>query len=154
VLGNTVLDVRTIERVLTPHLGPGRTLRDVEDARSELEVAYHDQGYGTVFIDIPEQTIGPDGVVRLRVTESKLRQSKVTGARYFANRQIREALPEAARDNVPNLPQLQRQLTALNGVTPDRSVVPVLKAGPVPGTVDLDLQVQENKTRVGLGGKG
>ena len=143
VLGNTVLDARVIERVLTPHLGPGRTLRNVEDARAELETAYHDQGFGTVFIDIPEQTIGSDGVVRLRVTEARLRQSKVTGARYFANRQIREALPEAARDNVPNLPQLQKQLTALNGVTPDRSVVPVLKAGPVPGTVDLDLQVQD-----------
>jgi hemolysin activation/secretion protein len=144
VLGNTVLDIQTIERVLTPHLGLGRTLSDVEAARGNLESAYHDRGFGTVFVDIPEQTIGPDGVVRLRVTESRIRKTSVTGARYFSNRQIRNSVPEAGPGVVPNLPVLQSQLGAVNAVTVDRNVVPVLKAGPEPGTVDLDIKVKDH----------
>ncbi len=143
VLGNSVLEVRDVERVLIPHLGPGRTLDDVEAARGELEALYHAQGYGTVFVDIPEQSVGDDGVVRLRVTESKLRVARVSGAKYFSQRQIRSAVPAAAPDTVPKLPELQAQIGAVNVATADRSVVPVLKAGPVPGTVDLDLRVSD-----------
>ncbi|HUO80678.1 MAG TPA: ShlB/FhaC/HecB family hemolysin secretion/activation protein [Steroidobacteraceae bacterium] len=143
VLGNSVLAAADVERVVYPHLGPGRTLDDVEAARADLENAYHTRGYGTVFVDIPEQEV-VDGVVRLRVTEGRLRRTTVTGTRYFSNRQIRAAVPAATPGEVPNLPALQAQLTALNAETPDRLVVPVLKAGPVPGTVDLALKVDDH----------
>jgi len=137
------LPAARVERALIPHLGPGRTLKDVEAARAALESAYHEQGFGTVFVDIPEQTVGSDGVVRLKVTESRLYRPAISGTRYFSNRQIRNAIPEAASDTVPNLPELQAQINAVNAVTADRQVVPVLKAGPVPGTVNLELKVQD-----------
>jgi hemolysin activation/secretion protein len=142
VLGNTVLAPLDIETVLYPLLGEEKMIDDVERARTTLETYYHERGYGTVFVDIPEQDVN-EGVVRLRVTQGRLERTRIAGARYFSGRAIRNALPEATRDGVPNLPVLQQQLAALNGATPDRVVTPVLKAGSRPGTVQLTLNVED-----------
>jgi hemolysin activation/secretion protein len=64
VLGNTTLATRDIERLLYPLLGDHKSIADVEVARTALEKAYHDRGFATVFIDIPEQDVA-DAVVRL-----------------------------------------------------------------------------------------
>jgi hemolysin activation/secretion protein len=144
VLGNSVLPVRTIEQAVMGHLGPGKTIKDVEAARTDLESAYHRAGYGTVYVDIPEQSVA-EGVVRLRATEGRLRSAAVTGARYFSQRQIKAAVPEAREGAVPQLSQLQQQIAQVNARSPDRSVVPVLKAGPVPGTVDLSMRVDDKR---------
>lgn len=143
VLGNTVLAPRDIEAAVYPFLGPAKSLDDVEQARLALENAYRSAGRGTVFVDIPEQDVGEDGVIRLRVTEGRLNTVRVTGAKYFSGRQIRAALPSAERSAVPDLPELQRQIAALNTQTADRSIVPVLGAGSLPGTVNLTLRVDD-----------
>jgi hemolysin activation/secretion protein len=143
VLGNTQISPPEIERVVYPFLGAGKIFDTVESARSALEKYYHDQGYGTVFVDIPEQEVG-DGVVRLRVTEGRLAHVKMTGARYFSGRIIRSQLPEAEAGTVPNVTKLQQELAAVNARSPDYTVVPVLHAGKTPGTVDLDLKVQDH----------
>jgi hemolysin activation/secretion protein len=143
VLGNSVLPVRAIEDAVYAHLGPQRSFADVEAAREALETAYHDAGFGTVFVDIPEQKVD-DGVVRLRATEGRVHAVRLAGAHYFSGRQIRAQLPAATPDSVPSIPALQAELAAVNAQTPDRAVVPVLKAGPVPGTVDLDLNVEDH----------
>jgi hemolysin activation/secretion protein len=142
VLGNTTLPRREIESAVYPFLGESRTFADVESARQELENAYRRAGYGTVFVDVPEQEV-QDGVVRLRVTEGRLDRVRITGARYFANADIREALPSLESRTVPNLPAVQAELAQLNAVTGDRVVVPVLKAGRTPGTVDVELKVDD-----------
>ncbi len=143
VQGNTTLPTIDVEKTIYPFLGPGRSMKDVESARVALEALYHDRGFNTVFVDIPEQSVD-DGIVRLHVTQGRLRRVAVTGARYFSGRQIKALLPSARADSVPNLPDLQNELTALNTQTPDRTVVPVLRAGPEPGTVDLALKVDDH----------
>ena len=143
VLGNTVLAIPDVERVLYPLLGDGKTMADVEAARGALEQSYHARGFGTVFVDIPPQSID-EGIVRLRVTEGKINRTRIDGARYFSEREILADLPAATTGTVPNLPALQQQLDAVNTQTPDRSVVPVLKAGALPGTVDLAFKVNDH----------
>jgi len=143
VLGNTTLSNRDIETTLYPLLGDHKTLADVEAARAALEKTYHDRGFGTVFVDIPEQDVS-DQIVRLKVTEGRLHEVHISGARYFSERKILAAVPAATAGTVPNVPVLQQQLTAVNVTTADRSVVPILKAGPVPGTVDLSLKVDDH----------
>ena len=142
VLGNTVLEVREIERVVYPKLGPGKTIDDVETARAALEARYHELGFATVFVDTPEQDVS-DGIVRLRVTEGRIAHTRISGARYFSNGAIRSGMPAATPDTVPHLPSLQAQLAELNSQTPDRTVTPVLTAGKNPGTVDLALKVRD-----------
>jgi hemolysin activation/secretion protein len=143
VLGNSVLSNRDIERVLYPLLGPNKTIKDVESARTALESLYHDRGYGTVFVDIPPQTVS-EGLVRLRVTEGRVEHEVIGGAHYFPERDVIAALPAAKPGAVLQLSKLQEELGAVNTETPDRSVVPILKAGSAPGTVDLSLQVNDH----------
>jgi hemolysin activation/secretion protein len=142
VLGNTVLAARDIERLLYPLLGPAKTLTDVEAARTALEKLYHDNGFATVYVDIPPQNV-TEGVVRLRATEGRLERADIGGARYFSERELRVQLPAATTGSVLKIPDLQRQLGEVNKQTADRQVVPILKAGSAPGTVDLALQVHD-----------
>jgi hemolysin activation/secretion protein len=143
VLGNTRLGAEAVERAVYPYTGPAKAIEDVESARQSLENAYRAEGFSTVYVDIPEQDV-EDGVVRLKVTEGRLANVRIAGARHFSARRIRAALPEAAVDNVPNIPRLQRAIADLNAQTGDRSIVPVLAAGPKPGTVDLTLNVEDD----------
>ena len=57
VKGNTVLSQMAIEEAVYPLLGPGKSVADVEKARAALEQAYHDAGYLTVYVSVPEQKV-------------------------------------------------------------------------------------------------
>jgi hemolysin activation/secretion protein len=138
---NTVLSVLEIERAVYPHLGQGKSLRDVEAARKALEEAYQRIGHQTVFVDIPEQRV-EHGVVRLRVVEGRVDRLRVLGARYFSLGQIRAAVPAFAAGTVPDFNAVQSQLAQVNRL-PDRQVTPVLRQGAIPGTVEVDLNVKD-----------
>ncbi|MDY6948238.1 MAG: ShlB/FhaC/HecB family hemolysin secretion/activation protein [Pseudomonadota bacterium] len=143
VLGNSVLPATDIEAALYPDLGERKSIGDVELVRQKLEKLYKDKGFGTVYVDIPEQTVN-EGIVRLKVTEGKLDRVRITGARYFANGAIRSQLTALQPGAVMSLPQLQTQLGQLNQQSRDRVITPVLKAGRSPGSVDMELKVQDS----------
>lgn len=142
VEGNTVLPVPAIEQAITPFLGPRRTMADVESARAALEKVYQGAGYLSVFVDIPEQRLGPDGVVTLQVLEGRIERLSVSGSRYFSQGYIRSKVAEFAEGRVPNFNEAQRQLALVNR-SEERRVQPVLRPGRVPGTVQVDLQVSD-----------
>ena len=142
VSGNTVLDAREIEKTVYPFLGPQRTVSDVEQARQALEALYRDAGYGTVVINIPEQDV-EEGMVRLDVLEGAVDRLVVTGAEWFSPARIRQAVPSLAEGSVPLLPEVQQELAALNAASADRSVAPVLRPGRFPGTVEVELNVDD-----------
>ena len=102
VLGNTALPAVEVERAVYPFLGDHKSLADVEAARAALESVYHDKGFATVFVEIPEQKI-TDAVVRLRATEGRIHATRINGARYFSEGQILSGLPSAAPGGVPQL---------------------------------------------------
>ncbi len=138
---NSVLESLEIERAVYPHLGLGRSLRDVEAARKALEDAYQRRGFQTVFVDIPEQRV-EGGVVRLRVVEGRVDRVRVLGARYFSLGEIRATVAELAPGKVPDFNVVQAQLAEVNRL-PDRQVTPVLRQGQIPGTVEVDLNVKD-----------
>lgn len=141
VNGNTVLPRLMIEKAVYPHLGERRTIKDVERARESLERAYHDAGYSSVVVDIPEQKIDTR-IVRLQVTEGRIDRLKVTGSRYYALGEIRSEVTALAPGEVPYFPQAQEQLAQLSR-TPDRRVTPVLRPGSAPGAMEVELKVED-----------
>jgi len=141
VVGNTVLGVIAIEQAVTPFLGPGKLIADVEAARAALEKAYQGAGYLTVFVDVPEQRVD-GGVVRLQVIEGRVDRLAVSGSRYYSQGVIREKVAELSEGNVPNFNQVQRELALVNR-SEGRRVQPVLKPGKFPGTVEVDLKVAD-----------
>ncbi len=130
-----------IEEAVYPFLGPGRTSEDVEQARAALEKAFQAKGYQTVSVQVPPQNPA-NGVVVLRVVEATVGRLRVRNSRYFSLPKIKEGAPSLAEGTVPEFGQVTKDIVALNQM-PDRRVTPALKAGVVPGTVDIDLNVED-----------
>lgn len=142
VEGNSLLTAANIETAVVPYLGPQRLIGDVNEAASNLERAYRDSGYPTIFVDVPEQDI-VGGVVTLRVVEGHLDRTRIEGARYFSLSGIREKMASLEAGKALHIPTMQKELSALNALSPDMKVVPVLKPGKEQGAVDLDLKVKD-----------
>jgi len=142
VEGNTLLPVIEIEKAVTPFLGPGRSIKDIEGARGRLERIYHDRGYKTVLVDIPQQQIA-DGVVRLRVLEAPVGKLSIKGSRYHSLEVMRDKMQQLDPGSVPNFNEVQKELGDVNR-SADLRVTPVLKASETPGHVDVDLQVEDH----------
>ena len=140
--GAKLLAAVDVERAVYPFMGPGRSRADIEAARAALQKAYQDRGYASVVVEIPPQS-GADGIVRLHIVEAPVGRLRVTGARYFSPQAIRREATAFKEGEVPNITQAQAELTELNRA-PDRRVNPVLHAGTVPGTVDVDLKVSDS----------
>lgn len=141
VEGNTVLAAQVVEAALLPHMGPQRTVADVEAARTALEKAFQDAGRLSVLVDLPEQRVA-DGLVRLRVVEGRVERLRVTGARYFSQGLIRETVADFAEGTVPDFNAAQAQLATLNR-SDKRQVQPVLRPGLQPGTLEVELKVAD-----------
>lgn len=138
--GNSVLTTGEIEEAVYPFFGEAKSIDTVEQARSALEKTYHDAGYLTVFVNIPEQKV-EQGVVRLQVQEGRVERLRVVGSRYYSLAAIKRRVPELAEGKIPNFPEMQSQLASVN--TSDRQVVPLLRPGKSPGKVGVDLKVQD-----------
>ena len=141
VEGNSVLSALDIETAVAEFLGERKTLRDVEAARAALEKRYHDAGYLTVLVSIPDQAVDA-GEVRLQVVEAVVDRLKVAGAAYTLPSGLKANVPELAEGKVPNFNKMQEQLATLNR-RPDARVTPVLRAGKLPGTVEVQLDVDD-----------
>ena len=129
------------EEAVYPFLGPGRTEQDVEQARAALEKLYQDRGYQAASVEVPPQR-APGGVVVLQVREGKVGSLRVKGARYFLPSHVQAMARSLAEGKVLNFNDITRDIVALNQL-PERQVTPELRPGMEPGTVDIDLNVQD-----------
>lgn len=139
--GVSVLSAETVEKAVIPHLGEGKGLDDVQAARRAVEEAYKAAGYLTAVVSIPNQPTDT-GVIQLRVVEGEVERLRVKGAEYHLPSGIKERVGEFAEGKVPHFPTMQRQMAALSGS--DLRVTPVLRAGKLPGTVEVDLEVEDS----------
>jgi len=142
IKGNTLLERTELEKIVYPFLGPKKSIDSVEQARKTLENLYQKKGYKTVSVDIPEQDV-VKGVVYLQVVEGKISRLRVKGSRYFSLGRIKKAIPALAEGQVPNFPEMQRQLTELSKQTGDRKIIPIMRAGKTPGTLEVELKVKD-----------
>ncbi len=141
VLGSTKLSVADIERAVYPFAGPTRTEADVESARAALQALYDKRGFPTVSVSVPAQD-AKNGLITLRVDEQHIGRLRVVGARYFSPDDVARAAPSLTEGGVPNFKDVQHDIVGLNQL-PDRRVTPEVKAGVAPGTVDVDLKVDD-----------
>jgi hemolysin activation/secretion protein len=141
VQGAETLPQIEIEEALYPFLGPNRTADDVEKARAALEKAYHDKGYQTVSVSVPPQNAS-GRMITLKVNELKVGRLRVKNSRYFRHDRITSKAGSLKEGTVPNFGAVTKDIVALNQ-WPDRRVTPALRAGVTPGTVDVDLNVED-----------
>jgi hemolysin activation/secretion protein len=139
--GENLLPRLDVETAVYPFLGPYRTKDDVEQARAALEQAYHGHGFQTVLVQIPQQEVH-GGIITLEVVPQTVGRLRVHGSRYFSIDEIKREAPSLAQGQSPNFSQVTGDLAVLNNI-PDRQVTPTVRAGEVPGTVDVDLNVKD-----------
>lgn len=141
VEGSKLLSGAEVGRVVYGYLGPGRTPEDVESARAALEKAYHEKGYQTVSVRVPDQDPGR-GVIRLSVEEGRVGRLRVDGARWYLPSRVKAEVPSLAEGSVPDFKRVEKEIVAVNRLA-GRRVTPELKAGREAGTVDIDLKVED-----------
>jgi hemolysin activation/secretion protein len=139
--GNTVLPAQDIEEAVYGFMGEARETGDVDKARDALERLYRERGFQTVQVAIPKQGV-ENGIIHLQVVENPVGRLRVVDSKYHSLAAIKETAPSLAEGKVPNLNDVQNDIVALNQQA-DLKVTPRLKAGQRPGTVDVDLQVED-----------
>lgn len=139
--GNTVLETETLTTVVNRFIGENKKADDVELARDALEKLYHESGYPTVLVNIPEQTVD-DGIVRLVVIESRIKRVYVVGNKYFTMENIKESLPSIQTGKILFLPQVKKELADINR-NPDLKIAPILIPGKELGTIDVELKAED-----------
>lgn len=144
VKGVTRLEQATVEEVVYNFLGPDRTTADVEAARKALQDAYASRGYESVQVDVlpqPEEQFAA-GLIEITVTEAPVGRITVAGARHHSADRVRRDIPSLIEGQPLNVRDLQTDLAAANRF-PDRQVSPSFNAGATPGTIDVELNVED-----------
>jgi len=132
-----------VEEAVYPFLGPERTTDDVEKARAAVEKLYRSKGYQAAFAQIPAQDAS-NGVVTIQVSEGVVGRTRVRGSQFTSPGQLKLLAPSMAEGKALNFNDVGKDVARLNRV-PDRSVTPDFKSGAAPGTIDVDLKVDEKK---------
>src|SRR5262249_42502732 len=111
-----------IEAAVYPFLGPNRTSDDVEKARAAVEKAYHDKGFQTVAVAVPQQD-AQRGFIVLKVAENRIGRLRVKNSRYFDLANIKRNAPSLQEGTLPNFKDVTSDIVSLNR-WPDRRVTP------------------------------
>jgi hemolysin activation/secretion protein len=142
--GNTILPPAAVGEAITNIDGAFGTnvgFDGIETVVTELGKAYHERGYVTVTVNVPQQKL-TNATVKLKVLEGQLADIKVAGNRYFSSNNVMRALPGLHTNTVLNGPIFNAELSRANA-NQDRQIYPVIGPGPVPGTSELTLNVKD-----------
>lgn len=143
VEGNTLLSPEAMRALLAPYAGKSRDFGHVQRALEALETAYHQRGYKLVQVVLPEQELN-QGVVRLRVVETRIGAVKVQGNQFFDAANIRRSLPGLREGEVPAIDDVSASLRMANE-SPVKKTTLNLQSGEQEGVVDAVLKVQDEK---------
>ncbi|HEY3762955.1 MAG TPA: POTRA domain-containing protein [Verrucomicrobiae bacterium] len=144
ILGNSVLLPQMIAAAITNidgAFGTNVSFAGIQVVVEQLQNAYHDRGYATVAVTVPQQKLA-NATVTLKVLEGRLSAIKVIGNEYFSSNNIMRALPSLHNGILINAPVLQAELNRANA-NQDRQIYPIVGPGPEPGTSELTLKVKD-----------
>ncbi len=144
ISGSSLFPEDELQKQVRGFIGRGKTAAAVEGARDILERFFHDRGYPTVLVNIPEQKV-ESRAIRLEIIENRIGTLTISGNRWFSSEKIRRDLPSLAPGQVLYVPQVQREVNRLNR-HPDIKVTPDVKPGKVAETVDVTLKVTDNSS--------
>jgi len=149
VEGNTLLTADKINSILAPFTGKGKDFGTVQEALEALEKAYHDHGYTTVQVVLPEQELA-NGVVRLNVNETRIGHIKIEGNKFFDESNIRRSIPALHEGQAPDINEVSRSLKLANE-SPAKKVNLQLRSSEQDNEIDAKLAVTDEKPwKVGL----
>ena len=143
VKGNTLLPEEAVQATLTPFTGKGRDFADVQKALEALEALFHKRGYNVVQVELPEQELN-QGVIKLKVVQTKIGKIVVQGQTFFTSENIRRSLPGLVEGETPNIRQVSASLRMANE-NPAKKVTLQLESGDKDEEVNALLKVADEK---------
>ena len=141
--GNSLLPQSEIDRLVAPHVGPGKDFGSVQQALEALQEAYISRGFTAVRVLVPEQEMRA-GEVRLQVVEARIGRVVVEGNRFFDAANVRSSLPAVQAGAIPNTAELGQQIQLANE-NPAKQISIALEAADDPGKVDAIVRVTDEK---------
>lgn len=144
VLGNSLLSDADVGRAVYDFLGSDVDFERINQARAALEQIYRDRGYPSVIVNIPEQNVGSDGVVRLQVVEATIDRVRVSGATYHSGRRLRAQFKSVREGEPLNADEFNEDIQYVVAANPGVVVRPLLRPGRAPGTTELELLVDDS----------
>jgi hemolysin activation/secretion protein len=142
--GNTILPLAALGQAITNidgAFGTNVSFDGIQTVVTELGKAYHERGYVTVVVNVPQQKL-TNATVKLQVLEGRLADIKVAGNRYYSSNNVMRSLPSLHTNLVLNGPIFNDELNRANA-NPNRQIYPVIGPGPEPGTSELTLNVKD-----------
>lgn len=146
ISGVSSLSQSEVERIVYRFSGPGKTKDDVEAARKAVQDAYAAKGMEAVIVDVPVQDRDTfaQGIVQIAVAEAPAGFVRVVDAKYHSLWVARQQVPSLQEGKPIDFKALQADLVIANRF-PDRSINPEFKPGRIPGTVDVDLRMTDER---------
>jgi hemolysin activation/secretion protein len=144
VEGNTLLDGAAVQNLVAGYAGKDRDFSFVEHAMDALEAAYRKRGYSLVKVILPEQELD-QGVVRLRVVETRVGKVRVEGITFHDEANIRNSLAGLQEGAMPNTDRISASLRIANE-NPSKKTNLQFQSAAQPGVVDGVAQVVDEKT--------
>ena len=151
VEGNTLIPAGTVEKLLAPYTGKARDFGTVQEAIDALEKDYRDRGYSMVMVTLPEQGI-ENGVVLLRVVETRIGKIQIEGNRYFDKANILRSMPGLRQGETPDIDAVSRSLKIANE-SPAKKINLQMANSDKENEVDANIEVKDERPwKVGITG--
>lgn len=142
VEGATLVPVEVLQRDLSPLTGDSRSFSDLQRAREIIAAAYARRGYSAVEVNLPPQDVTA-GTVKLVVTELRIARVKVSGGKYFDERNVLATLPHLRSGEPINATALRDDLAQANRHEAKQARVRFAPSETIPGGVDAVVQVED-----------
>jgi len=137
-----ILSAVELDAVLAPLRGQTVSLADLQAAVEQINALYEARHELTARAFLPPQTIR-EGVVRIRLVESRTGDVRIGGAQAMAPAYVRERL-RLSQDERLSIPALEEDLARFNRLNETQLTAQVV-AGPRFGTTDVEITVTEPK---------
>lgn len=113
VEGNTLLQKAEVDSILASFTGKQKDFGTVQEAIDALESAYHQHGFTTIQIILPEQEL-ENGIIRLVISEIHIASVKIEGNKFFSEQNIRRSIPSLKEGVAPNINKISASLKVAN----------------------------------------
>jgi hemolysin activation/secretion protein len=139
--GDIPLPSADTTRILTPFIGPGKTLDVLQKATSALEAELKAKGYALHRVSLPPQEVGAK--VTLNIVKFVIGTVTVEGLSAYTEANIRASLPELREGEAPNFKTLAVQTTIANE-NPGKQVKVTVKESEEADKIDVKLVLKES----------
>jgi hemolysin activation/secretion protein len=141
VVGVTLFPAAKIKAITSPFENKELTLKGIQKIADLITDLYRKKGYITSRAFVPPQKI-ENGVLEIKVLESKVGKIQVKGNHYFSAHYINSYMT-LKKGEAFNYIDLKHDLVNVNE-HPDLSVKAVLTPGETPGSTDIILNEKDN----------